>query len=364
MINRNKKIRSRSFFRRSNVHFSKTHHLPLARFFKKHFPLTTSFKSINQVLFRLFPFFSIQTRSHLTRRIFFYLRGWSLLNLLNKFRVRDTHLRYLRKINSTSCVWSIPSESIYKSNSFSKLALVYPAFRTRYVRFPRTFDVFLPLLLFQSYFFALSPFTSVLTPLLAFHSTGWLSKWLSFVSTYGAFYETPQLQLYIRSYSNLKKPFKHFVRFRFKGPRLTLTLTDENIRETHFFLSPGLLLKYFQRQKALKKTKTLKFLLMKFLRKLLVILKLKYVVLHFKGVPVLIELLLQVLYQPISHPMRDPLSNRIIDETDHWVRDLNISKIMFVNPKPFGYLKTRKKGRIKRKIRRKIIRSSNVVDEM
>lgn len=103
---------------------------------------------------------------------------------------------------------------------------------------------------------------------------------------------------------------------------------------------------------------------MKFLRKLLVILKLKYVVLHFRGVPVLIDLLLQVLYQPISHPMRDPLTGRFIDETDNWVQNLKISEVMFSRPKPFGYLKTRKRGRIKRKIRRKIIRSSNVVDEM
>lgn len=109
----------------------------------------------------------------------------------------------------------------------------------------------------------------------------------------------------------------------------------------------------------------MKFLLMKFLRKLLVILRLTNVVLHFRGVPVLLDLLLQFLYQPISHPMRDPLTGRLIDETGkRSARDLKITEITFVHPKPFGYLKTRKRGRIKRKIRRKIIRSSQVVDEL
>ena len=97
---------------------------------------------------------------------------------------------------------------------------------------------------------------------------------------------------------------------------------------------------------------------MKFLRKLLVLLRLKTVVLHFRGVPVLIDLLLHVLYKPIAHPMRDPLTGVMIDETDNRPRDLKISELTFVNPKPFGYLKPRKRGRIKRKIRRKIIRSA------
>lgn len=178
------------------------------------------------------------------------------------------------------------------------------------------------------------------------------------------FYETPQLQLYIRSASNLPKTFKHLVNFRFKGAKLSLTLVDEKARSTHFFLAPGLLLKYFGRRKSLKKTKTMKFLLMRFLRKVLILLKLRNIVLHFKGVPVLLESLLQMLYQPIAHPLKDPFRELEVIESVKQRYVLKISELIFTSPKPFGYLKPRKKGRIKRKIRRRIMRSTFVVDEM
>ena len=362
MVNSNKKSLRQAAFRRLDIRLSKSHHLPLARLFKKNFKLTGNPQSAKKALSRLFPFMSSQSRRNLTLSISRYLRRWTLIAALSGFR--KTKLACLSNIASNTFPHQAPLDSTFESNAFSRLAIVPPSLKARYIRFPRTFDTFLPLWVFQSYWVALSPISSILDTLVHFNATRWLNAWLSFASVYGSFYETPQLQLYIRSYSNLKKPLRHFVRFRFRGSKLSLVLTDENIRDTHFFLSPGLFLKYFGRQKALKKTKTLKFLLMKFLRKLLVILGLKYVVLHFRGVPVLIDLLLQVLYQPISHPMRDPLSGRLIDETDNWIQNLKISEVMFSRPKPFGYLKTRKKGRIKRKIRRKIIRSSNVVDEM
>ena len=362
MTKLDKKSRRQMIFRKLDIRFSKLHHLPLARFLRKNFKFMGSAHLVKKVLFKLFPFISPQSCQNLAAIVSLYLRRQALTATLRDFR--KPKLIPLRNISSNAFPHSIPSSSTFNFNAFSRLAFVRPSLQARYARFPRTFDTFFPLLLFQSYLTALSPLSSILDTLIHFSATRWLNAWSSFASVYGSFYETPQLQLYIRSYSNLKKPLKHFVRFRFKGPKLALVLTDENIRETHFFLSPGLFLKYFGRQKALKKTKTLKFLLMKFLRKLLVILKLKYVVLHFRGTPVLIDLLLQVLYQPISHPMRDPLTGRFIDETDNWIQNLKISEVMFSRPKPFGYLKTRKKGRIKRKIRRKIIRSSNVVDEM
>ena len=103
---------------------------------------------------------------------------------------------------------------------------------------------------------------------------------------------------------------------------------------------------------------------MRFLRKVLLVLNLKNIILHFKGIPILLDLLLHVLYQPITHAMKDPFRGFNLVETAKRRHLLRITKLTFSSPKPFGYMKPRKKGRIKRKIRRRIMGSVFTVDEM
>jgi hypothetical protein len=149
---------------------------------------------------------------------------------------------------------------------------------------------------------------------------------------------------------------------RFNQHRLIVALADNKTRRTHFFLSTGLLLKYFQGRKAIKKNKAMKLLMIRFLRKILILLRLRNIVLMVRGVPLYLELLLSMLFKPLSHLFIDPFTGELIDEIQKTKNYLNFSTVIFTRPKPFGYQKTKKRGRVKRKIRRKLVKVNSVID--
>lgn len=154
----------------------------------------------------------------------------------------------------------------------------------------------------------------------------------------------------------------HNLYLTFNKHRFVITLTNSKERTTHLFITAGLLLRYFQNRKSLKKNKAMRLLMARFLRKVLIILKLKRVVVYIRGIPLYFELFLNMLYRPLSHVFTNPLTGSEIDETlkNHLV--FNVHKIFFHKIKPFGYQKTRKKGRVKRKIRRKLVKLNKVID--
>lgn len=191
--------------------------------------------------------------------------------------------------------------------------------------------------------------------------SNWIFLWSRLTFLYISFSLLPCVELYLRRWKAQKRVVRHHLRFRFNRQRLMLTLADEPTRSTHMFISPGLFLKYFQRKKSLKKNKSMKFLMVRFMRKVLLVLRIKNVVINSRGVPVHLNSLLSVLFRPFSHHFEDPLTSTVINETEGQ-RNINVSAIMFTSPRPFGFQKTRKMGRVKRKIRRRITRLGNVID--
>tara|TARA_B110000046_G_C12929201_1_gene370700 strand:- start:430 stop:930 length:501 start_codon:yes stop_codon:yes gene_type:complete len=148
----------------------------------------------------------------------------------------------------------------------------------------------------------------------------------------------------------------------FNQHRFVVSLADSATNTTHLFLTTGLLLKYFQRKKSLKKNKAMKLLMARFLRKIFLVLRLKNITLKVRGVPLHLDIFLDMLYRPLSHVFVDPIASVAIDETKGPKSLININKMDFISLKPFGYQKTRKKGRIKRKIRRKLTKLNSVID--
>lgn len=191
--------------------------------------------------------------------------------------------------------------------------------------------------------------------------SNWVFLWSKLTFLYISFSLLPCIELYLRRWKAQKRVVRHHLRFRFNRQRLMLTLADEPTRSTHMFISPGLFLKYFQRKKSLKKNKSMKFLMVRFMRKVLLVLRVKNVVINSRGIPVHLNSLLSVLFRPFSHYFEDPLTSTVINETEGQ-RNINVSAIMFTSPRPFGFQKTRKMGRVKRKIRRRITRLGNVID--
>ena len=162
-----------------------------------------------------------------------------------------------------------------------------------------------------------------------------------------------------------KVEVKHYLRLSFRSSRLFVILEDKAKKRTHLFASTGLFLKYFKRRKSLKKNKSMKFLVMRFFRKILLTLRLRSVGIVTRGIPTQLDTLLTALFRPLSHPFTNPLNGRIVNEiADSKIskHDINVTSILFSHPRPNTPQKVRKRGRIKRKIQRKIVRHANLID--
>ena len=196
-------------------------------------------------------------------------------------------------------------------------------------------------------------------------ATAWSRSWSFLVESYLTYSHLPRLDLYLRLKMSQKRDSEHFLRFRFKYNRLFVVFENGKDKQTQFFVTPGLFIKYFQSKKSLKKNKAMKFLMMRFLRKILLSLKVPSVGIITRGVPLHISSLITSLFRPLSHPFLNPLTSEVINETVQGRAvhsNISISSILFLAAKPKYFQKTRKRGRIKRKIRRKIVRSANLVD--
>ena len=156
----------------------------------------------------------------------------------------------------------------------------------------------------------------------------------------------------------------HDLILNFKQHKLSLILTDHLKKRNHFVLETGMLLKYMEgKKKSAKKSLSTKLVLMRFLRKLLLISGLSSFEIIVKGVPLFLPRLIRFLKAPLPSVINDPVTGQTIDETGERVAQFKFNTLIFVRPKPFGFQKTRKRGRIKRKIRRKIISKARVIDE-
>lgn len=194
--------------------------------------------------------------------------------------------------------------------------------------------------------------------------TQWQSPLHTLISTYSWSTLYPTLERYVVSVRGRSTGPAHRLYFSYRSSRLVISLRDEWKDLTHFFIAPGLLLKYFEGRKSLKRKRALTILMVRFLRKLLLILKLEDVALCVKGVPIYLDALLATLFRPLAHSVQDPLSGKALVEAANSRRNLGFTDVQFFQSKPFGYQKPRKRGRVKRKIRRRIMQTGSVVDAL
>jgi len=158
---------------------------------------------------------------------------------------------------------------------------------------------------------------------------------------------------------------------KFKKSYFYVTLLDSHKR-IFFSLHTGMFLKFFNYKKSLKKSKSFKILLMRYLRKLLIITGINNFHLFVRQTSNHLSKLLHVLQKPIQHAFNNPLAQKIIlEQPNKSKHDKNLKNIQpvfnfvyiyFVKTKPFGVMKTKKVGRIKRKIRRKVMKLNHIND--
>lgn len=106
----------------------------------------------------------------------------------------------------------------------------------------------------------------------------------------------------------------------------------------------------------------MKLLMAKFLRKLYIITKVKYNVLIIKKNPVYFLEFLSFLNSPIVHKFSNPFNDKIIEEKTNYFSSFKILYFIFFKNQNFSFNKQKKKGRIKRKIFRKLVIENKLVD--
>lgn len=171
---------------------------------------------------------------------------------------------------------------------------------------------------------------------------------------YNLFRFTKQFNSYVSTAS-----YKLFLNFRVN--RLFINLINPAGRN-YVSLSGGPLLKFFGNRKSLKKSKTFKLLLIKFLRKLLIISGISTFNLYFKGRISAVNEIVGTLLSPLASPFYDPLRGTTVLESPDTGFSMNVRYMIFDNIKSFTNMKTRSKGRLKRKIFRRVVKSNRITD--
>ena len=149
--------------------------------------------------------------------------------------------------------------------------------------------------------------------------------------------------------------------FNFKKNRFFINLLN-SFNKNYLSLSNGLFIKYFEFKKSLKKKKLLKLLLLKYLRKMFLILKLKNFNLFIKSSGFFLNEFLTLLLQPSGKTFKNPLTQKNFNDVSQLSNQFTFSYIFFLNTKSFSFLKLKKKGRVKRKIQRKLIKLNTIID--
>ena len=193
------------------------------------------------------------------------------------------------------------------------------------------------------------------------------------------FFNTPTLLLYIKYIKNLKKFLfqkKYHLNFFLNNNQIyfhkyILLLNFKRLRffpvlktlYNHVFntLSLGLLLKFFVKGKFFLKSKIMYLTLISFIRKILLFAEFKQLILIIKKQPkYFLDLLTMLTTTNICHYIH-PFTTAVVDEKQ-FKNSFIFKYITFSNTKPYHNVKTKQRGRLKRKIVKKVIQLNKILD--
>ena len=194
------------------------------------------------------------------------------------------------------------------------------------------------------------------------HSTN--SNHSGAINHYELFFTYPSTILfrYFHTWLTFSQPRVTNLRLYFKLTKLHLNLESINPKFNLVSLTPGSLFTRFFDKKNLRGKKQLQTLLMRFTRKLLIFLNLRHLNLIVRGLPFNLLSLVRLLNTPISHTIKNPLKANQLFTDKSGVFRTHIWLIHFTKTMFFGKLKLKKKGRLKRKVARKILANNRLTD--
>lgn len=130
---------------------------------------------------------------------------------------------------------------------------------------------------------------------------------------------------------------------------------------TFVFSSLGLFSRKFLKSRSFIRSKALYLLSSSFLRKVLIYASFTNLLVYVKRKPLYLQEILSTLFSPVIAPYKHPFLNTTILENTIKT-DFNITNFIFFNNKSYTYQKKRLRGRLKRRIAKRLIKSNNVLD--
>lgn len=190
-----------------------------------------------------------------------------------------------------------------------------------------------------------------------------LNSIINFLYLYNYFFYSIYIDLFYftRFSRKKKKQLLYFLILSFKKNKLFINLKNF-YKKNYMSISSGLFIKFFEKKKSFKKNKTIKLLMAKYIRKIFLISRIKNTILIVKKNPVFLMEIINLFNSPIAHKFIDPVENRTIEETNNnfiWIKFLYF---IFLENKNFSNNKLPQKGRIKRKILRKVVFENKIID--
>jgi hypothetical protein len=185
---------------------------------------------------------------------------------------------------------------------------------------------------------------------------------LNFILLYNFFLNAIYLDIfYFSKFLKTKNRIIFFLILSFKKKKLYINLQNLK-KKTYLSISTGLFIKFFEKRKSIKKNKAIKLLMAKYLRKLFIISKITNLIMMIKKTPLFINELVNFLNLPIAHKFLNPIDQKTIDESFNKKLTIKFLYFIFTENKNFSKNKLPQKGRIKRKILRKVTFENKIVD--
>ena len=184
-----------------------------------------------------------------------------------------------------------------------------------------------------------------------------LNQFLSF-SNY-SYLQTKQYYAFFNSPGRL--PVSYLLSLNFKRLRFFPGLkTTSGVDFAH--LSLGLLNSFFRKGKFFLKSKISYLSLTSFFRKLLIFSGLKTFFLQINRTPKYFIEILNNLLEPVISLYKNPFNLNTLTNEQQWNPSFFFHSVIFTNPKPYGKVKVKQRGRLKRKISSRIIKLNRVLD--
>ena len=160
----------------------------------------------------------------------------------------------------------------------------------------------------------------------------------------------------------LKKNSVFNLRLNCSAQGLRLNLNSQMLKHNYISITPGLLLKKLFLKKNVKKKFFSKVLILRLIKKVLLVLNITSIKILVKGSPYHLPDLAHHLQKKLSSKITPPsnVSSKAVIEAQ--AAFIKIHSIFFKKLLFFGLKKTTKKGRVKRRIARKLLLTNTVID--